>query len=98
MKITQILPAAGFVAVVSTERGLISRPLISLALVETDQGQQLDGLLTGRLGRYASLEPGFVGIYNREEARRLAIADNSNRFFEQSRKERGLIPTNHHCN
>ena len=94
-RILQMLPGAGFVALVETDRGLISRPLISLALVETEQGQQMDGLLSGALGRFASNEPGFVGIYDKQEARRLAIADNSDRELSESRKKRGLIPTIH---
>lgn len=99
MKIVQLLPAAGYVALVETERGLISRPLISITLVESEQGhQQMDGLLSGALNKFASHEPGFVGIYDKTEARRLALSDNSNRELSESRKKRGLIPTTHHCN
>jgi hypothetical protein len=90
MRILQLMPAASYVALVETERGLISRPLMSLALVETPEGaQQIDGLLTGQLGRYASREPGFIGIFNRAEARRLAFADNSDRELRDARKRRG---------
>ncbi len=91
-RIAQILPAAGYVALVETDRGLIGRPLIGLALVETPDGnQQMDGLLSGALNRFASNEPGFVGIFDKAEARRLAIAENSDRELREARKRRGLV-------
>lgn len=89
MKILNLLPADGRVAVYDhPAKGVYSRPLLALVLVEESGEQRLDGLLSGRGTVYASHQPGFIGIYNRLEARRLAAADNSDRWLAESRAAR----------